>query len=87
MKFHWPLIYFSWNLSSAHSLVGGDHVWELLKLLVVDEMNCLQEFCGPALESVVTRITRQVGYSDALFLNYLHWRGNYAWYRWKTAKI
>jgi hypothetical protein len=43
---------------------------ELLKLLVVDEINCLQEFCGPALESVVAGITRQVGYSNASFLNY-----------------
>ncbi|XP_069686296.1 activating signal cointegrator 1 complex subunit 3-like isoform X2 [Periplaneta americana] len=40
--------------------VGSDQILENLRLLVIDEMSWLQESIGPALETIVTRCTRQV---------------------------
>jgi hypothetical protein len=42
-------------------LAGNDQISEALRLLIIDEMNWLQESCGPALETIVTRTIRQVG--------------------------
>ncbi|XP_021940877.1 activating signal cointegrator 1 complex subunit 3-like isoform X3 [Zootermopsis nevadensis] len=40
----------------AHVL-GNDQMLEVVRLLIIDEMNWLQESCGPALETIVTRTT------------------------------
>lgn len=47
---------------------GNDQMLEVVRLLIIDEMNWLQESCGPALETIVTRTTRRVG----IFYAFVH---------------
>jgi hypothetical protein len=60
---------------SPSPLAGNDQISEFVRLLVIDEMMWLQEVCGPALETVVASITRQVSIVlIRLLLNYLQQR-------------